>query len=451
MHFCFGLLIAIALASCAGSPKRTGDGGAKPSMMPKHRVFITTDLNTDGGDPDDQQSMAHVLLYANELDIKGIAPDAWGRGGVAEINFILSLYDSDRLDPANTFSSRDFPPADLLRARIAQSPEAAVAALIAEARRPDARPLYVLAWGLLGTVHDALMQAPDIAPKLRLLSIGTFKKYEASDGNEPNWNNLNSWRDPIFAAFPQLWWLESDWTYAGMFDGHPELSPETLNTQLRRAGRLGQYIHSRHTQWDKRRYFRAGDTPTVLYLIDPAHDPDDPTRSSWAGRFVRPFPAERPNYFIGVAGESEWNFADPSQTWANKEAVFAARKQTLSEGYLDMGTKLLARVDGLYKQADGPNRQPAATPDRFTLAGGAQRRFNATDGVLVNDADPDGHALSAWLETPPQHGKFQLCTTGGFRYTPDAQFVGTDRFTYRATDGLLASQPVEVVITVTAP
>lgn len=31
------------------------------------RVFIFTDINIDAGDPDDRQSLIHLLWYANEL------------------------------------------------------------------------------------------------------------------------------------------------------------------------------------------------------------------------------------------------------------------------------------------------------------------------------------------------------------------------------------------------
>ena len=36
------------------------------------RVLIFTDINIDSGDPDDRQSLIHLLWYANELEIKGL-------------------------------------------------------------------------------------------------------------------------------------------------------------------------------------------------------------------------------------------------------------------------------------------------------------------------------------------------------------------------------------------
>ena len=57
-------------------------------------------------------------------------------------------------------------------------------------------------------------------------------------------------------------------------------------------------------------------------------------------------------------------------------------------------------------------------------------------GVLGNDTDVDGDALTAapGRATPP-NGTLTLNADGSFTYTPDANFNGTDSFTYTANDG----------------
>jgi hypothetical protein len=72
-------------------------------------------------------------------------------------------------------------------------------------------------------------------------------------------------------------------------------------------------------------------------------------------------------------------------------------------------------------------------------------------GVLANDTDADGDALTAILVSPPQQGTLQLASDGSFVYSPSAGFVGEDSFTYRATDGLAASNVAAVTITVGEP
>jgi VCBS repeat-containing protein len=70
-------------------------------------------------------------------------------------------------------------------------------------------------------------------------------------------------------------------------------------------------------------------------------------------------------------------------------------------------------------------------------------------GVLANDADADGDPLATVLVSGPASGSLVFNTDGSFTYTPHADFNGTDSFTYLAQDGLFASAPATVTITVT--
>ncbi|CUR60375.1 conserved exported hypothetical protein [metagenome] len=72
----------------------------------------------------------------------------------------------------------------------------------------------------------------------------------------------------------------------------------------------------------------------------------------------------------------------------------------------------------------------------------------AAPGVLANDTDADGDALTATGVTQPDDGEVSLAANGSFTYTPDAGFVGTDTFTYQATDGTASSGATTVTITV---
>ncbi|MFN8633985.1 MAG: Ig-like domain-containing protein [Chloroflexota bacterium] len=55
-------------------------------------------------------------------------------------------------------------------------------------------------------------------------------------------------------------------------------------------------------------------------------------------------------------------------------------------------------------------------------------------GVLTNDIEPLSRPLTATTVSQPAHGVLQLGANGGFTYTPNAGFVGTDTFTYRAAN-----------------
>jgi VCBS repeat-containing protein len=92
---------------------------------------------------------------------------------------------------------------------------------------------------------------------------------------------------------------------------------------------------------------------------------------------------------------------------------------------------------------------PVARPDAYATAEDQKLTVDAR-GVLGNDTDVDGRALSAIAVAKPAHGTLTLAANGGFTYTPAANWSGTDSFSYRANDGKLSSPTVKVTLTVSA-
>ena len=96
------------------------------------------------------------------------------------------------------------------------------------------------------------------------------------------------------------------------------------------------------------------------------------------------------------------------------------------------------------------NHPPVAVNDAYTLNENTTLTV-AGPGVLGNDSDPDGDALTAVLVTPPAHGTVTLNADGSFSYTPQHNYVyelGVDSFTYQAFDGLAYSNTATVTLTV---
>ena len=109
------------------------------------------------------------------------------------------------------------------------------------------------------------------------------------------------------------------------------------------------------------------------------------------------------------------------------------------------------------------NDVPVALADRFMVLPGTT--LNQTDplgtitpddpnddGVLANDSDPEGTPLQAILVKGPSNAAaFQLNSNGTFTYTPKNSLVKSDSFTYRASDGDLASNETTVTIIFNVP
>ncbi|MCH8043065.1 MAG: tandem-95 repeat protein, partial [Planctomycetes bacterium] len=94
------------------------------------------------------------------------------------------------------------------------------------------------------------------------------------------------------------------------------------------------------------------------------------------------------------------------------------------------------------------NFPPVANDDAYSLDENNVLDVGAAAGVLDNDSDANGDALSAALASGPGNGTLQFNPDGSFTYTPNASFFGTDTFTYRANDGDLNSDVATVTITV---
>ena len=93
------------------------------------------------------------------------------------------------------------------------------------------------------------------------------------------------------------------------------------------------------------------------------------------------------------------------------------------------------------------NDTPVASSDRYEVDEDGVLAV-AAPGVLGNDTDIDGDALSAELVATTIHGTLSLRPDGSFTYAPAANFFGSDSFRYAARDAALASAAVTVTITV---
>ncbi|MGE3404662.1 MAG: YDG domain-containing protein [Vicinamibacterales bacterium] len=95
-----------------------------------------------------------------------------------------------------------------------------------------------------------------------------------------------------------------------------------------------------------------------------------------------------------------------------------------------------------------PNVAPDADNDHYSTKKNTKLTV-AAPGVLKNDSDPGGGALTAQLVSNVAKGTLALNANGSFTYTPARNWVGTVTFTYKAKDADgLWSAPATVTIVV---
>ncbi|MBQ8520116.1 MAG: DUF1593 domain-containing protein [Bacteroides sp.] len=267
---CILLSICCLLAFSACADKET---------VVKPRVLISTDIG--GTDPDDNQSMTHLLMYSDKFDLEGIVSSpSYGKGNKEEILRMIDLYEKDLPRLAKHIEGLDTP--EHLRSITKQGKrgrapyvgytEATEGSdwIVQCARKESDRPLWVLVWGGLEDVAQALHDAPDIADKIRVYWIG---------GPNKKWS-MNTYAY-IVENFPNLWMIENNAAYRGFIADRKvddKYNAGFYETYLKGAGHMGE---------DFIQYYKGlpkmGDTPSLLYMMH--GNPDDPMGESWGGSF----------------------------------------------------------------------------------------------------------------------------------------------------------------------
>ncbi|MEH3139831.1 MAG: Ig-like domain-containing protein [Mycobacterium kyogaense] len=94
------------------------------------------------------------------------------------------------------------------------------------------------------------------------------------------------------------------------------------------------------------------------------------------------------------------------------------------------------------------NDAPVAGNDSYTVDEDDTLTVGAGGGVLANDSDTESDPLTPVVATDPRHGSVTMNTDGSFVYKPNADFNGTDSFTYTVGDSAGGTATGTVVITV---
>lgn len=292
------LLLAVSAAASAA-------GASRP------RVIVSTDIG--GTDFDDFQSLVHLLVSADAVDLEGMIASPWGSGRERK-RHLLEIVDVYARDYPNlrTHSAR-YPTPEQLRALCRQGGTDSAGRrgfgtrtegsdwIITCANRADPRPLWVLVWGGIDDLAQAVHDDPSIKSRLRVYWIG---------GPNKKWS---TWAyDYLARAHRDLWIIEANSTYRGWFTGgdqRGDLGNEAwVGAHARGRGALGDYFARIAPK------VKMGDSPSLAYVLGAR--PEDPAAGNWGGRFVRAW--DRPR----VTFTTPPTAADPVEIYAIVELVY---------------------------------------------------------------------------------------------------------------------------------
>jgi hypothetical protein len=165
--------------------------------------------------------------------------------------------------------------------------------IIAEAKNATPKdPLWILVWGAITDVAQALHDDPGIKNTIRVYFISSWNRDQDPAA-----------ADYIDREHKDLWYIEDIYTHRGTYQdpggkdvttGPPHRSWADIN--IKGHGELGNIIMARGDQvylnYDG---FKAGDTGSVLHVL--YGNMDDPASPGWSGQFQQPDPEVRPHYW----------------------------------------------------------------------------------------------------------------------------------------------------------
>ena len=383
---------------------------APDAFAEKARLFVLTDM---GNEPDDQMSMVRLLLYANEIDIEGLAATTSiflrDKTNPETIRTLIRAYGEAR--PNLVKHARGWPEARALDALVSSgppradmagidqsAPSTAALALIRAVDRSDARPLWVSVWGGANVLAEALQivgRARDAAATDAF--VARLRVYTISDQDD-----AGHW---IRREFPKLAYVVSPSiggdgferaTWTGIsgdvmyrndeWSADPtKVSQDWLDANIRK-GPLG-------THYPKVAYIMEGDTPSWLGLIaNGLNGAMSPGWGSWGGRYVyrKPYGEPRPIWsqggppVFGVNSRDEVTGLDGHKALSDQATIWRWRDAYQND--------FAARIDWSMKPLAEANHRPLAVVNKLT--GLAPLTIEARPGEAITldasaSSDPD--------------------------------------------------------------
>ena len=181
----------------------------------KNRVIILTDIEAD---PDDTQSLVRLLLYTNEIDVKGIVAttSCWHKTMVnpESIRKVVRAY--EKVQPNLAKHDAAYPKAETLYPLIKSGlPEYGMQGvgkekdsegsdwIIRELESSDDRPLWISVWGGSNTLAQALYKIKNTKPETELKTlVAKLRVYAISDQDDSGIWIRNNFPDLFYIVSP---------------------------------------------------------------------------------------------------------------------------------------------------------------------------------------------------------------------------------------------------------
>ncbi|GHA30513.1 hypothetical protein GCM10007103_09920 [Salinimicrobium marinum] len=381
------LIVFSITVSCKSIVEEKEQNSTSEVSYIKPRIINTTDL---GADPDDKQSMVRQLVSANEFDIEGliVATGCWRKtqSSTEMLDTLVNAYEA--VYPNLKVHAEGYPTPEYLRSisvmgqdeygmgDVGTGKDSPGSELIIKAvDKDDPRPVWVMGWGGMNTVAQAIWKVREtrssaelekFLTKLRLFDI-------LGQGDSGAW---------IAKNFPDVFYIRA----TGVYGWQPPKNGDYQRSDIQSHGPLGAV-------YPDTKYATEGDTPAFMHIYpNGLNDPEQIDQGGWGGRFSF-IKKEGIRSMSCVEKENETKY-DPYYMYGNTSEGSEAIKRW-SEAY---NNDFAARMDwSITNDYSDANHHP------LPVLNGDQTRqvmkIKAAPGSTValsaaGSSDPDGNTIS---------------------------------------------------------
>lgn len=379
-HLSNFVFILISLSMC----NLSGFAFAKNS---RQRVIVTTDLG--GTDPDDTESLIHLLVCSDIIDIEGLISSQVWSDYPDKVDSIKKVVDKFcEVLPNLKYHSKNYPDAAYLKSIIRRgqqksnmegvgpgkdSPGSEL--IIACADKKDPRPLWIIAWGGMNNLSQAICKVRDTRTEAEFSEfISKIRIYDILGQDD-----AGAW---IAHHYPEILYIRNEKVYGWTADD------EWLRNNIMNRKPLGD-------MYPMRKWACEGDSPSFLYLLDNGLNvPEHIDYGGWGGRFDKTARSGiRGMDFIKRSGKNESKY-DPYYMYGSSEEGVAAIRRWKEHIWNDFAARMIWSTTSKYIKA---NHHPKAIVNGESSTSYISVTHNAGDKVIFDASqsfDPDGNNLT---------------------------------------------------------
>lgn len=364
-----------------------------PVQSERVRTIVTTDIG--GSDPDDQQSLIHLLTMLDCIDLEGfIYQHAWvsfNKGNeVVVTERALDAY--EKALPNLRVHNDNYPCVETLRQKVKHGQKEAAMAGVGEGKdssgaewiihvvdSDDPRPVWIAAWSGMNTLAQALWKVQHTrSPKEVEKFVSKIRVYDILGQDD-----AGAW---IVTQFPQLIYIRNKEVYGWAPDD------KWTKERVQSMGTLGN-------EYPNRVWATEGDSPSFLYLIDNGlNAPEHPDWGGWGGRFdLEKKQGIRSMDWVPRSGLDETQF-DPYLMIGSAPERADAIRMWQQDIFNDFEARMKWSTTNEYKAA---NHHPRAIIEKDKSTKVIYKNVKAGGVVKINASrsyDPDNDQLSyQWI------------------------------------------------------